>query len=118
MFCQYCERSPDIRWWTSEAFAIPYHNPFDGKDHSYFPDFLLFMEDGSKIIAEVKPKFQLVPPRKPRSKSPDVLRRYQRDLDTYRTNMLKIRAAKEFAERRGARYLLVTEDFFKPSAAV
>lgn len=117
MFCQYCERSPEILWWTSEAFSIPYHNPFDGRDHEYFPDFAVGMADGSTIIAEVKPKFRLRPPAKPKRKGEAIVRRYERDLDTFRSNMLKIRAAKEYATRRGMRYLLVTEDFFKPSHA-
>lgn len=116
-FMQYCDRNDQILWWSSEAFSIPYHNPFDGKDHHYYPDFILRLADGSTIIAEVKPKFRLRAPAKPKRKGESVVRRYERDLDTFRTNMLKIRAAKEYAARRGMRYLLVTEDFFKPSHA-
>lgn len=116
MFCDYCERTPAIQWWSSEAIGIPYYNPFDGKDHLYFPDFLLGMEDGTVVIAEVKPSFALRKPRPPRKKTAKSLSRYKRDLDNYRMNALKVMAARKYAEEHNARFMLVTEKFFKPTA--
>lgn len=114
-FCEYCERSPEIVWWSSEAFPIRYFNPRDGKYHEYFPDFILRTRDGTVIIAEVKPKFQLAPPKVPKRKDPKTMSRYKRDYETYEVNMLKMAAAKALAVVKGAKYLLVTEDFFKPT---
>jgi hypothetical protein len=114
-FMLYCERNKDVVWWASEPCSIPYHNPFDGKMHEYFVDFLLKMSSGAVLLVEVKPKFQLVPPNPPKNRGPKTSARYQRDVDTYRTNMLKVAAARAFAAARGMKYLLVTEDFFRPT---
>ena len=116
-FCEYCERSPDIAWWSSESVQIRYYHPITKKVHTYFPDFLLRMTDGSTIIAEIKPKFQLVEPKPPKRRTPESVKKFARTMRDYVTNMAKAKAAKELAAKRGFRYLLVTEDFFKSSAS-
>lgn len=112
--CGWLVANPKVVWWSSEAFAIPYTG-IDGRPHSYYPDFIAQLLDGPIIVCEVKPKYQLVPPNVPKRKTAKAVRQYNRDLDTYHTNMLKFAAAKEYVAARGWRYLLVTEDFFQPT---
>lgn len=115
MFCEYCERNPDIKWWSSESVEIRYYNPITKKHHTYYPDFLLRMADGSTIIVEIKPSFQLIRPDPPKRRTDQSVKRFMRTMKDYATNMAKAKAAKELAAQRGYKYLLVTEDFFKPT---
>lgn len=115
-FCEYCERSKDIAWWSSESVEIQYFNPITKKHHRYYPDFLLRMTDGSTIIVEIKPSFQLIKPEPPKRRTAQSVKRFLRTMKDYATNMAKAKAAKELAAQRGFKYLLVTEDFFKTTA--
>ena len=55
----YLDDNPNVIWWGSEEFAIPYFSPVDRKKHRYFPDFIAKMRksDGSVMtyVIEVKP---------------------------------------------------------------
>lgn len=113
-FCIYCERQPNIQWWSSESIAIKYLHALDGKYHTYYPDFLVHLTDGTTIIVEVKPKAQLIKPKPPKKITPKTMKSYKWIHDTWVTNMCKKDAAEQFAKARGWSYLLVTEDFFAP----
>lgn len=112
-FCLYCERNPEINWWSSESFSLKYFNPIDNKYHNYFPDFIVNLKDGSTIIVEVKPKSHLKKPEPPKRKTPKALKNFKWLYETWVTNMCKKKAAEELAAARGWRYMIVTEDFFK-----
>jgi hypothetical protein len=114
-FCTYCERHPEIKWWSSESFSLKYFNPLDNKYHTYYPDFIIHLEDGSTIIVEIKPKAQLQKPKPPTKKTPKAIKNYKWIYETWITNMCKKQAAEELAKARGWKYMLVTEDFFKLS---
>ncbi len=112
-FCIYCERNPEIIWWSSESFSLKYFNVIDSKYHTYYPDFVVRLRNGNTIIVEVKPKAQLVKPEPPKRRTPKSMLSYKWIYETWVTNMCKKRAADELAKSRGWEYLLVTEDFFK-----
>ena len=63
-FMKFCDESPSIARWASEAVRIPYRNPFTGKHTIYVPDFFIQYTDQkgkNKVeIIEVKPDNQAV----------------------------------------------------------
>ena len=112
-FCIYCERHPEIQWWSSESFSLKYFNILDNRYHTYYPDFIIQLVSGQTIIVEVKPKSQLVKPDPPKKKTPKSVKGYKWLYETWVINMCKKQAAEELAKSRGWQYLIVTEDFFK-----
>lgn len=114
-FCLYCERDDKIAWWSSESISIPYFNPLTQKTHEYFPDFIVELIDGTKWIVEVKPKHQTLKPKLPKRKTPKTVASYKNAVNTYVVNTAKFKAAIEFAKSRNAKFILITEDFFKPT---
>ena len=112
-FCIYCERNPEIKTWSSESMCIKYFNPLDHKYHNYFPDYLIQLQSGETFIVEIKPKAQLQKPELPARKTVKSLKSYKWAYETWVTNMSKKNSAEKYAESRGWKYLLVTEDFFK-----
>lgn len=57
-FMLYCDRSSQIKSWSSEEVHIPYISPKDNKWHNYYPDFLIESHDGKKMMVEIKPFYQ------------------------------------------------------------
>ena len=112
-FCIYCERNPEITWWSSESFCIKYFSILDNSYHNYFPDFLVRLRNGETIIVEVKPKVQLQKPTLPKKGTKKSIESFKWAHQTWITNMCKKQAAEEYAKARGWKYMLVTEDFFK-----
>jgi hypothetical protein len=112
-FCIYCERNPEIIWWSSESLCIRYFNFLDEKYHNYFPDFLIKLRDGNIVIVEIKPKAQLQKPEKPKKMTKKGVESYKWSYQTWITNMCKKQASEEYAKARGWQYMIATEDFFK-----
>ena len=40
-FCMFCDTSPSIQKWASEAVNIPYKDPLSGRNTIYVPDFFI-----------------------------------------------------------------------------
>lgn len=114
-FCMYCETNPNIKWWTSESISIPYFNPYTQKAHQYFPDFTVELENGKRWIVEVKPKHETLKPKPPKRKTMKTVERYKRAVRIYVINVHKFEAARKYASSVNAEFVLVTEDFFKPT---
>ena len=53
----YCDRSDQIVSWASEEMHVPYVDP-DGKHRNYYPDFMIEICDGRKVMVEIKPESQ------------------------------------------------------------
>ena len=96
---QWCEFSRFVKYWGSECVEIPYVG-LDGKTHRYYPDYFLEMENGDKIIVEIKPKSQTI---KPLNQNCYAWQQWQK-------NCLKWKAAKEWCERNGMKFWILTED--------
>lgn len=102
-FINYCEAHPSIVKWASEPIEIHYTSRLDGKEHSYYPDYIIENKDGERCIVEVKPYNQTV--------KPDAVdNRWLKE--TWIKNVDKWSAAKSFADKRGMKFILVTEKFF------
>lgn len=102
------DEQPNILKWNSEELVIPYISPVDGRQHRYFPDFMVLSKgrDGkiSKLVVEVKPAAQCEPP-KPGKKT----KRMITEIKTYSVNQAKWEAAKEFCKRNGMEFLVIDE---------
>ena len=106
---EYLDDNPNITRWASEEIIIPYISPVDNRPHRYYPDFYVeaIARDGDtkKMLLEVKPKAQALPP-KPQSRQ---TKRYLSEVITYGVNQAKWHAAKDFCEDRGWEFKVITE---------
>lgn len=105
---QWLDMSPKILKWNSEECVINYLNKIDGRVHRYFVD--LYFEcknnkgETKKILAEIKPYNQTIPPRKGKNKTT-----YINACLTYQKNCDKWKYAREFAKSRGLEFVILTE---------
>jgi hypothetical protein len=106
--------------WGSERTVLKYLNPCDGLVHQYFVDFFaIFINPQGKeekLFIEIKPYSQTIPPVKtPRKKQ----QTYMKEITTYHQNMAKWKVAREFAERQGGKFKVMTEkEIFKDKQAM
>lgn len=95
--------------WSSEETIIPYKSPVDGQVHRYFVDlkFTIKNQDGTytTYLAEIKPKAFTQQPKTPTRKS----KRYLEECLMYATNCSKWDAARAFCERKGYKFIILTE---------
>ena len=111
-FFRYLDGHPDVKWWASEEYVVPYVSPIDGKRHRYFPDVVVNNKDGSTVMIEIKPYKQTLPPDPSnRNKTPTgrVSRRYLNEVKTYGINEAKWKAARAYCAERGWQFLIMTE---------
>ena len=106
---KWCESNPRVRGWNSEEIVIPYVSSADKRFHRYYVDLLLVMESGETILVEIKPKKQTVAPKKPKRKT----KKYVTEVTTYLTNTSKWKAANHFAEAKGWKFQIWTEETLK-----
>ena len=103
-FLKFCDESPSITRWASEAVRIPYRNPFTGKHTIYVPDFFIQYTDQkgkNKVeIIEVKPDNQAV------KESLGNSRVYQAH---YALNQAKWEAARAWCKQKGIFFRIITE---------
>ena len=110
-FMKYCDDNAAILEWGSEEVIIPYLSPWDGKIHRYFPDFYIKVRQANgsvkKMIIEVKPKKQTVPPTvTPKRKT----RRWYKDVRTWGRNEAKWKYAIEWCNSNDMEFKILTED--------
>jgi nitrogen fixation protein len=84
-FLQWCDQNPNIIKVISEGIKIPYKD-VDGKIKNYYPDFVILYKN-DKLLIEIKPENQTL----------------------NETNQRKFAAAKEFANQKGLKFLILTE---------
>ncbi len=117
----YCDSNPKVVRWSSESIEIPYYHPIKEKVYNYYVDFYveLLQEDGEiqKNLIEVKPKSQI--PEEYGGKKPLLegeritlkkMKSYNYQLKTYIVNKVKFDSAKKYAESRGWKFAIVTEE--------
>lgn len=98
-FVYWLESCKDVKLWASECIKIPY-TYIDGKTHNYYPDYVVEMLSGEKLVIEIKPKNQTVRPVNENSKSYEI----------YLKNMCKWTAAKKYCEMNGYKFQILTEE--------
>lgn len=105
---RWCEDNPNIKFWNSEEVVIPYKYQVDGRIHRYFVDLLIEMKNGDVYLVEIKPKKDTVPPKTKRK-----TKKHLREVTTYIKNTDKWNAAAQFAEHKGWKFQVWTEDTLK-----
>ena len=111
-FCIYCETNSRVVKWSSEPFEIKYFNPLKEKYSKYHPDFFMLLDDGKKLVIEVKPSSQIKKPKPPKRKTPKTVKNYKYLVEQYILNMAKFAAAKKWCDDRGYIFKIVCEDWF------
>ena len=109
----YLDKHQNIKRWSSEEIIIPYFSPIDGKRHRYFPDFFVEQEkDGKveKILIEIKPKKQTVPPIKNLSPTGKITKSYLTEVKNWGINQAKWNSAVSYCNNRGWKFAVMTED--------
>ena len=106
---KWCENNSKVVAWNSEEVVVPYKYKVDKKYHRYFVDLLIKMDNGDIILIEIKPKKETSPPKKPARQT----KRYINEVTTYIKNTDKWNAAQKYAEDRGWKFEVWTEDTLK-----
>jgi hypothetical protein len=113
-FMVFCDTNPSVMRYASEEFFIPYLSPVDNRIHRYFPDFYIEVQkaDGSidKIVIEVKPSKETKPPKLNKRKT----QRYLNESKTFAVNTAKWDAARQFCEKKGFKFQILTEKELRP----
>jgi hypothetical protein len=113
-FMVFCDTNESVLSWGSEEVIVPYISPKDNRKHRYFVDFIVetINKDGNRevTLVEIKPKSQCCEPKEKKTKN----RRYLKEVMTYGVNQAKWKAATNFAEDRGWKFKVLTEDNLFP----
>jgi len=115
----YMDTEPRVLKWNVEGITIPYQMEEKGRwsTHSYHPDCYgeILGNDGvvRKVAIEIKPKNETEPPIMPKKITAKSLETHEYRLRTYLKNINKWKAAKEYCNKRGVEFFLLTEEYFK-----
>ena len=113
-FMVYCDTFKNILEWGSEEVVVPYKSPVDNRMHRYYVDFIVKLrnKDGitETLLIEVKPKKQCCAPKKPKKKT----RTYLNEIKTWGVNNAKWKAASEYAENKGWKFKIMTDETLAP----
>jgi len=111
MIMRWLDSNPNVLSWTSETTVVPYRLPQDNLCHRYFIDFSCMYKDShdktSTILIEYKPKKFTIPPVKTPKMSPKT---YRNLCEVWVKNQAKWTAARDFANSRGATFMVLTEE--------
>jgi hypothetical protein len=116
---RWADVSEDILKWNVEGTTIPYEMEENGnwKTHRYYPDIYCEIKKPNgtttKALIEIKPSAELAPPIMPKKLTGKSLENHEYRLRTYLKNINKWTAAKDFCERRGIEFVLLTEKHFE-----
>jgi hypothetical protein len=114
-FLKWCDLNPQIIQYASEPIPIPFFNPLDKRVHRYYVDFYvkLIRQDGkeSEYLLEVKPNKYIVPPKAPERMTDKQTANYVWAAKQFIVNQAKFEAAKSFAEQKGVKFGIITENF-------
>ena len=103
-FITFCESNPQITKWASEPIKIEYKCRLDDKIHNYYPDYIIENFKGERTIVEIKPYQQTI--------KPDITdSRWLKE--QWVKNVDKWNAAKDFAHKHNAKFIIITEKFFE-----
>lgn len=109
---RYFDRTGAVTQWSSEELRIPYVRPDDRQIHTYYPDFLIRVEQrdhtAKTFVVEVKPKRQCNPPTAPKTRGQR--QRHLTEMVTFAINQSKFEAATKYCQKQGWTFLVITEN--------
>jgi hypothetical protein len=117
-FMQYLDTKDHIIKWNSEGITIVYQDT-TGASHRYYPDFYYESKNPKnsklidRVVVEIKPYSETQPPVRPKNESVKSLSNYEYSYKTYLKNKLKWGKAVEFCEKRGLKFIIITEKHLK-----
>ena len=116
-FMIWCDTKDSVIMWSSEPVEIPYWSKLQKKKRNYYPDFYIQVkktdDEVDHILVEIKPEAQIKKPKPPTKNSKKALDNYKFLAEQYVTNRDKYTAAKQYAEGRGWRFVVMTEKSLK-----
>lgn len=108
-FFRWADQNQSVVWWKSESTVVPYLCETDNKMHRYFVDITMQIRsitgETRTYMVEIKPYAQTLPPKQPKRATP----RFLAETETFVKNQCKWRAAREFAKRHNAEFVIITE---------
>jgi len=105
---KWLDLNPSIIKWSSEEVVVPYKCKTDGKMHRYFVDLYIETIQGEYLI-EIKPEKETKEPKRRSRKS----QKYLKEVMTYVKNQSKWEAAGRYAQNRGMKFEVWTENTLK-----
>ena len=111
-FFKWCDSNPHVIKWSSESVCLPYISPVDGRMHRYFVDNTVHIREGVNVVKyliEIKPHKQTKPPTTHGNKKQSTVL-YENA--TWSVNQAKWAAAKDWADKNGYVFQIVTEKDF------
>jgi len=109
-FFRWADTNSNIIAWGSENVIIPYTSPLDNRVHRYFVDNFVVFKDkngtNQKFLIEIKPSSQVA---KPINKKGKHRRTILYEQKTWIINQSKWKAAEEWSNRKGCKFLILTE---------
>lgn len=102
----WADRNADVVKWMSEEIQVEYLYEVDKQVHRYFCDFYFETRSGKKMMVEVKPYKETLPPVAPKRKT----KRFLEESLTYVKNQNKWEAARAFCAKRGWEFHVWTEN--------
>lgn len=111
-----CDTKEEVVIWSSEPVEIKYWSSLDNKEHKYYPDFYMKVKKGKvfeEYLVEIKPEAQIRKPEPPKKNSKKALKSYKFLAEQYIKNRNKYAYAKQWAEERGWKFIVLTENSLK-----
>jgi hypothetical protein len=113
-FMKYLDCHPSILSWSSEELYVFYKHPFKNGMRKYYIDFVVEVMNKNKkriiYAIEIKPKKQTIPPIITEKKNK---RTILSEKALYRINMNKWKSAKEYCDKNGMIFKILTEDHIR-----
>lgn len=117
-FCKFCDLNENVVKWSAESLEIPYqitNKLMQVENHRYYPDFYVEMVTSQvdrydRLVIEIKPKHETILPVEQTTQSLKMLENYEYALKTYKKNLHKWAFSKDWCERHGLKFIIITED--------
>jgi hypothetical protein len=117
-FMTYLDNNESVTKWSSETIVIPYLD-LRNKSHRYYADFyyeIINSENPAlmdRVLVEIKPSKELTPPERPLNETTKALSNYEYSIRMHIKNKLKWDAAIDFCNKRGIKFVIITEEHLK-----
>lgn len=112
-FMGWLDMNPNVRKWNSEGVIIDYYSKMDQKNRRYYVDFYVEFMNGTKLLYEIKPHKQTIPPNTPKTNTPKALKRFSKEKYDFNVNLDKWRSAKDSARLSGMDFKVLNEHHLK-----
>jgi hypothetical protein len=115
----YLDNEPRVTKWNVEGITIPYEIQINEKweTHRYHPDCYaeIQSQDGTikRSAIEIKPYNETIPPVAPKKDTLKALENYEYRMKLFLRNLSKWKAAKEYCNKRGIEFVVLTEKYFE-----